>query len=104
MANYLNTLTDNPNVWIEENIYNDSELATFDSPIITSNATNYTIVIGCFQNDSDCFFSLRAREAFRDKDFPRWKILDDKLDCLNLKDIKLKRKEILKIIKKYYNK
>lgn len=33
MANYLNTLTDNPNVWIEENIYNDSELATFDSPM-----------------------------------------------------------------------
>lgn len=27
MANYLNTLTDNPNIWIEENIYNNSELA-----------------------------------------------------------------------------
>ncbi len=34
MANYLNTLTDNPNIWIEENIYNNLELATFDSPII----------------------------------------------------------------------
>ena len=104
MANYLNTLTDNPNIWIEENIYNDSELATFDSPIIASSTINYTIAIAYFQSGSDCFFSLRAREAFQDKDFPRWKILDDKLECLKLKDIKLTREEVLKIIKKYYNK
>ncbi len=72
--------------------------------LLQSSTTNYTIVIACFQNNSGYFFSLRAREALQDKDFPRWKILDDKLECLKLKDINLKREEILKIIKKYYNK
>ena len=104
MANYLNTLTDKPNIWIEENIYNDSELATFDSPVVSSGTTNYTLVIACFQNDSGCFYSLRARETFEDKDFPRWTILNDKLECLKVKDINLKREELLKIIEKHYNK
>lgn len=103
MANYTNTLTTNKHIWIEQNIWDTQELATYDVPKYTTHkGEELTFCLACFSDDGDYFYSIQFTKKFDEKDLERWTIIDADLQCLSLKNQKAKRDELIKIIKQYH--
>lgn len=99
MAFYTNTLTENKNIWIENNISTNYELASYDSPTMEHNGNHYTFVLAYFQDDLDRFYSIQPLEKLECES--HFTVVAP-LDCLKIKNLTKRRQAIIELITEDY--
>lgn len=99
MANYQ-IFEGNENILIEQNIYDNKEIKSYEPKIETINGLK-TSVLYFYESDNKHFYSLGLKENLRGENITI--VLDDLTDIFKFKSGKLRRKSISNVIRNFEN-